>query len=263
MPAQENDGNPQGQPAQQQQQQVNTGNRSPYADYLDRIPEGLRGAVEPVFKDWDANVTRMRQNELAKLQEYGGYDELVQQYEPEYLTQATQLAMMLEQNPQALYEGLAQMLGIQNGEGQYDQEEDYGQQQFDLSQDPAFQQLTEQQGQLAELIQNQYEQQQMEQEEQEVLDELDQMHEQYGDFDDEMVLMIAAHTNDLNMAYEMYKQRLGQQAQQMNQPGMQAPIVGGGGNGGVPSNVVNPREMSDRQRKEAALAIARANKPQG
>jgi hypothetical protein len=32
--------------------------QAPYAEYLDKLPEDIRGDVEPVFKDWDANVTK-------------------------------------------------------------------------------------------------------------------------------------------------------------------------------------------------------------
>jgi hypothetical protein len=31
---------------------------APYSEYLDRLPEDIRGDVEPIFKDWDANVTK-------------------------------------------------------------------------------------------------------------------------------------------------------------------------------------------------------------
>lgn len=31
---------------------------APYADYLNQIPEELRAQVEPVFKEWDGNVTK-------------------------------------------------------------------------------------------------------------------------------------------------------------------------------------------------------------
>jgi len=33
-------------------------NAAPYAEYLDKIPEELREQVEPVFKEWDGNVTK-------------------------------------------------------------------------------------------------------------------------------------------------------------------------------------------------------------
>jgi len=32
--------------------------QAPYAEYLDRLPEGIRGDVEPVFKEWDSSVTK-------------------------------------------------------------------------------------------------------------------------------------------------------------------------------------------------------------
>lgn len=31
---------------------------APYAEYLDRLPEEIRGEVEPVFKEWDSNTTK-------------------------------------------------------------------------------------------------------------------------------------------------------------------------------------------------------------
>ncbi|NBT35699.1 MAG: hypothetical protein EBT03_09210 [Betaproteobacteria bacterium] len=31
---------------------------APYAEYLDKLPEEIRGDVEPVFKEWDSNVTK-------------------------------------------------------------------------------------------------------------------------------------------------------------------------------------------------------------
>lgn len=32
--------------------------QAPYSEYLDRLPEEIRGDVEPIFKDWDSNVTK-------------------------------------------------------------------------------------------------------------------------------------------------------------------------------------------------------------
>jgi hypothetical protein len=32
--------------------------QAPYSEYLDRLPEDIRGDVEPIFKDWDSNVTK-------------------------------------------------------------------------------------------------------------------------------------------------------------------------------------------------------------
>src|ERR1035437_4068795 len=37
-------------------------NSSPYAEYLVRLPEEVRGDVEPVFRDWDAQTTRKFQD---------------------------------------------------------------------------------------------------------------------------------------------------------------------------------------------------------
>lgn len=34
------------------------GNTAPYSEYLDKLPEDIRGDVEPVFQEWDSNVTK-------------------------------------------------------------------------------------------------------------------------------------------------------------------------------------------------------------
>jgi hypothetical protein len=40
----------------------------------------------------------------------------------------------------------------------------------------------------------------------------------------------------------------------MNAPGQNAPIIGGGSQNNMPSNVVEPAKMTPQQRKEAAIA---------
>jgi hypothetical protein len=41
---------------------------APYSEYLDRLPEEIRGDVEPIFQEWDSNVTK-RFQEAAEFRE--------------------------------------------------------------------------------------------------------------------------------------------------------------------------------------------------
>lgn len=71
---------------------------APYAEYLSRIPEEVRGDVEPVFKDWDANTTR-------KFQEHSEYRKQWEPYEQaglnEYDPAALQAHLQMLNDPTA------------------------------------------------------------------------------------------------------------------------------------------------------------------
>jgi len=61
---------------------------APYAEYLNRIPEEHRGVVEPVFKEWDGNVTRRFQEHSDYRKRFEPFEQMgVDQYDPEGLAQ--------------------------------------------------------------------------------------------------------------------------------------------------------------------------------
>lgn len=51
-------------------------NAAPYAEYLERLPEEVRGQVEPVFKEWDGNVTKRFQESAAARDQWKPYEDL-------------------------------------------------------------------------------------------------------------------------------------------------------------------------------------------
>jgi hypothetical protein len=74
---------------------------APYAEYLNRIPEQLRGDVEPVFKDWDANVTRRFQEHSEFRKSWEPYQDTgISQYTPEEVQWLAQFRPLLD-DPQA------------------------------------------------------------------------------------------------------------------------------------------------------------------
>lgn len=71
---------------------------APYAEYLNRVPEEVRGDIEPVFKDWDANVTRRFQEASEYRKQWEPYEQAgVTQYRPEDIQAAFQLLQDPEQ----------------------------------------------------------------------------------------------------------------------------------------------------------------------
>lgn len=70
---------------------------APYQEYLDRIPEEVRGDVEPVFKDWDGNVTKRFQEQAEFRKQWEPLaDTGVNQLSPEQVSYAVQLFQAMD-----------------------------------------------------------------------------------------------------------------------------------------------------------------------
>jgi hypothetical protein len=88
---------------------------TPYDEYLSRIPEEVRGDVEPVFKDWDKNVTQRFQEASQYRQTWEPYEQAgINQFAPEQVQLGLQFVQALD-NPQAIkewYDQYAQQNGL-------------------------------------------------------------------------------------------------------------------------------------------------------
>lgn len=81
----------------------------PYAEALSRIPEEFRDQVEPVFKDWDAGVTRRFQEASEAKKSWERYaDTGVGRYDPEAVQWALQLMETARDKPDELKEWYSQ-----------------------------------------------------------------------------------------------------------------------------------------------------------
>lgn len=70
---------------------------APYQEYLDRIPEQVRGEVEPVFKDWDSNVTKRFQEQAQYRSQWEPYEQAgISQYNPQELQQLVEFANAIQ-----------------------------------------------------------------------------------------------------------------------------------------------------------------------
>jgi hypothetical protein len=75
---------------------------APYAEYLNRIPEELRGQVEPIFKEWDGNTTRKFQEASEYRKGWEPYEQVgVNRHDPAAVEWALQFYSALE-NPKAI-----------------------------------------------------------------------------------------------------------------------------------------------------------------
>jgi hypothetical protein len=107
---------------------------APYAEYLNRIPEEVRGDVEPVFKEWDANVTRRFQEHSQQREQWAPYEELgVNRLSPDEVQWALDFRQAAVENPQAVKEWFDQYAQAHN---LTEPEPTYEQPAFDSYEDP-------------------------------------------------------------------------------------------------------------------------------
>lgn len=100
------------------------GDSAPYAEFLERIPEGLRGDVEPVFKEWDANVTRRFQDHAEFRKQWEPLaDTGISQLDPSEVSWLVQFRQALDdpQTMQQWWQSYAQQNGLTVTEAQQQQ----------------------------------------------------------------------------------------------------------------------------------------------
>ena len=89
---------------------------APYAEYLSRIPEDARQHVEPVFKEWDSNVTRRFQEASEYRKAWEPFEQTgINQLPPQEVQELMQFRQMVAENPQAVqqwFNNYAQQAGL-------------------------------------------------------------------------------------------------------------------------------------------------------
>lgn len=179
---------PSADPVQPEPGQGEEGSGSPYDSYLSRIPEQVRGEVEPVFKDWDANVSRKFQEAADFRKEWEPYQELgVQQVPPDEMQWHLTFRDALQNNPQAVVDWareFAQERGISLEQAvQEAQQQDTGLDEFGSFDQQALQThlapLQQQMEQITAYIEQQQQQAALSQAQQQVEKQLDELKAQH------------------------------------------------------------------------------------
>lgn len=76
---------------------------SPYQEYLERLPEDVRPQVEPVFREWDGNVTKRFQDHSQFRQQWEPYQEAgVHNLPPDEVKQLLEFREALLTNPEGV-----------------------------------------------------------------------------------------------------------------------------------------------------------------
>jgi len=264
-------------PTQQQPAPVTPG-QVPYANELAQLPESIRPAVEPIFKEWDANVTRRMQEVQSQ---YEPWKAVIESGDPEEVQGALQVAYALQNDPERFLRAFAdsfpdlvqQVLQPQQPQTTTVSTSDQGQGDLDPN-DPLVQRVAQLEQMLGQAVQGftGFTQQQQETQQQEQLTKvMEQLHQQHGDFDDTYVLSQMAYRGlTPEQAVTEFKNNIiakyGQPANPVvpnGQPVQQtAPSVVPSG-GGQPATAFNPAEMSDSEtRALVTQLLEQANRQQ-
>lgn len=230
--------------------------------FLNEVDPAHKAIVEPYLKKWDGAVTQ-------KFQElHAQYDPYKQLGDVDQLQQAMFISQLLENDPQQVFNFLAQELGVQidgaQGPGQQQQQSN----EFEIPEEfgdlpPAFVQQFMQQQQALEAIASLMLGQQQSAQEQAEDAELDQLmtslQEQFGDFDEEYVLAKMLTGMNPQQAVQAYHQAVQNALNQRGGGGPQFPVLGGGGV--TPqTNSKNVTELSRGQTKDlVAQVLAMSN----
>ena len=79
------------------------GGEQPYAEYLNAVPEEVRGTVEPVFADWNAHVNKQFEQHAEFRKGWEPYEQAgLNQYQPDQLSWALQVAQAAQNDPAAM-----------------------------------------------------------------------------------------------------------------------------------------------------------------
>jgi len=225
-----------------------TGGHPAWSEILSVVPPELHGQITPVLQKWDQGVNERFQQLHS---ESAPYKEYMDQYSPEDIQQAINLAQMLQTDPNSFYQQLieaAPQLGIELadfGQGQEPEPQQvngFGNgQQAENPYDDRFSSIEAALGSLAEMMLNNQQSAEQAQEDAELEAALSGLHKQFGDFDDDYVITKIAGGMEPDKAVEAFYQLTGKNPAAQNTP----PVIGSGG--GLPSsrediNRMNPKD---------------------
>jgi hypothetical protein len=253
------------------------GASAPYAEYLSRLPEEVRGDVEPVFKDWDANVTRRFQDASEYRKQWEPYEGAgVKNYDPETVQGALAFIEAAQNEPASIkqwYQTYAEQNGLADepaalAEPPAPQFDEYGlpadTQQVEKLLNDRFAPFEEKIQAIAqwqqERVEAETQQQRDEQAQQQIDSQFAELEKAHGEFDKELLAMFAlkyADTdpdNAINRGFQDMQTRINAIEKQALQGKVNAPAAAEGG--GVP-DVTAEKVSTFAQAEEIARQFLR------
>lgn len=243
-----------------------------WQEVLDLLPSEFAPIVTPALQKWDAGVQTRFENLQSALAPWKQFQD--NEIDPEFVNQALGLAAAIENEPARILAAMAEAYpdvvsafldeqgqGVANtgtNTGVYAEDDD-----DDDPFAPVNSKLAEHE-QLMEQLAGAFLAEQEEREAEglsEALGEyMDALHTAYGTFDDDFVLTQMANGADGEASVKQFQTMITNFGGSLQGPGTtakQAPVVMGGG-GGMPSNQIDPRTMSDADTRNMVAQLLKA-----
>ena len=228
---------------------------------LEKLPSSLHSMVTPHLREWDQNYQR----DMQKVQsQYDPYKPIVEAgVDPEALNAAWQLYQLTESDPERIYRELGKFYGYDTGgQGQEAEADADLVDPDDITQNPKFKELMQNQEAMAQLLVSQHEQEELAKAEQRVDEEIAAIKEAHPDMseDEEIMMCYVATQRGINLEEAskivfQYNESITQRALQGRPHAPQVMSAGGSVPGAPP---IDPAKLDPKGRKELVAQILAA-----
>ncbi len=191
------------------------GDNPSWQPILEALPADLHPLIKPKLEEWDRNVNA-KFDEIRG--EYKGFDNF-KDVSPQYIQQALQVAQMIRDDPNSLVQRINEQMGLGyltkeeaealQAQQQGNDPDDLNFDGMDITKHPEFQKLQQTLDGLNSNFQERLTKEQEAEQAREFEQYLATLHETEGDFDDEYVMAIMAHTDlDGPSAVAKYREKI-------------------------------------------------------
>lgn len=241
-----------------------TGENPSWQELYSVLPDNLHTLVTPVLEKWEKGTQTQFTQHAEEAKTYEPYKQFIDNNVPaDQIEQALAVAQLIDSDPQAFMEQMKAFFGQEdNGQQSNKQQQQqnneqepnaFETQQFDLSTDPNFKTIKEQQDIIASYLSQQVEQDRATQEDAALETTLSDLRTKYGDYDEDYVLGLALNGVDPEAAVQRY-QALSENIRKAPAFDANVPNIVSPG-GGMPSENLNPADMTDKQRQALVMSV--------
>jgi hypothetical protein len=227
-------------------------------DVLSVLPEQFHSVVTPHFSKWDQSAQQRVEAANNSLKEFESFKPFVEHgITNEELEQGLRLMYEINNNPQSVYNALANAYNFNQGAEAAKSEEDEEETPNTAVNDPRYDQLNEHLELVSKIVLSDAEAKQAAQQDTALNNELEKLKADFGEYDEDYVLTKMMNGMSGEDAVKAY--------QKLVTPKSFAPTLLGNSSGGsgLPSNAIDPTKLSGKEtRNLVAEYLAAASKTQ-
>ena len=233
------------------------GQNPAWGDALSAIPEQYHSVLTPHFQQWDQAAQQRIENVNSQLSQYDPYKPFVENgISAQDLEQGIQLMYQLNQNPQAVYNALAEAYNF--GVNESEAEEEDGEEEAAQFQDPRFDQLQQGLDLVAQTILQQEQAKLDSAAEAQIDSELAELKAKHPGISEEFALSLMVNGFDVSQVGEHWG-NVTQNILQSNPRPFAPNVMGSSGGGtGLPSQAIDPRKLDDKQTRSLVVQMLNA-----